>query len=263
MSQPVLMAVIALAIAMILTAAVAIVTFAGEHAMRAFRFTILSVVIGIAVVALQRAHLRINFTGSMPIGIYSLSPLPRAGVRRGMLVAVCAPVDAAKLGRLRGYLGAGACAEDTELLLKSVAAVAGDEVDVSSLAVTVNGCPLAQSRTLARDRSGHPLVPWPPGHYRLAPGQIWLYAYNPRSWDSRYWGPVTAEAVQARAAPLATLPWRFRSTSGEPGCGAARRAGPASSPGLHASAASSASPNLESRPALDHGGPATILWKQR
>lgn len=225
-------AFVTLAIALLLTVAVAIVTVADEQTMRAVKFTTLSMVIGVAVVALHRAHLRINFTDSMPIGIYSLSPLAPGGARRGMLVAICAPAHAARLGRQRGYLAAGPCPDETELLLKSVAAIAGDDVDITAAGVTVNGCPLPQSRPLPRDRSGRPLVRWPPGHYRLGSGQVWLYATNYRSWDSRYWGPVTTGAIQARAVPLVTLPWRFRSTSGEPGCDAARSAGSASSPGF-------------------------------
>ncbi|MHB8432290.1 MAG: conjugative transfer signal peptidase TraF [Candidatus Tyrphobacter sp.] len=227
MSQPVLIAILALAIAVVLTAAVALVTFADKQTARAFRLTMLNVVVGIAVIALQGAHLRVNFTGSMPIGVYSLSPLPPGGVRRGMLVAVCAPVDAAKLGRQRGYLAAGACPDDTELLLKSVAAVAGDVVDVMPRAAAVNGCPLPQSAPLRRDRSGRPLLGWQPGRYRLGPGQIWLYADNPRSWDSRYWGPGSAADALAVAVPLFTVGSAFRSTSG-----AARFASPASSPGF-------------------------------
>lgn len=231
MSQPVFITIVALAIAVLLTVAVAIVTFADKQTMRAVRFTTLSVVIVVAAVALQRAHLRINFTGSMPIGIYSLSPLAPGGARRGMLVAVCAPADPARLGRQRGYLAAGPCPDETELLLKTVAAIAGDDVDVTAAGVTVNGCTFPQSRPLPRDRSGRPLAPWPPGRYRLGQRQIWLSAPNPRSWDSRYWGPVPESGVRAEASPLLVLPGGFRSTSGELGCGAARCAGPATSPG--------------------------------
>jgi hypothetical protein len=58
-----------------------------------------NVFIGYMITAL---HLRFNFTSSMAVGIYRLVPLPKNGVRRGMLVAACAPPDAAELGRRRG-----------------------------------------------------------------------------------------------------------------------------------------------------------------
>jgi len=131
-----------------------------------------------------------------------LSPLPPEPLKRGMLVAACAPAYAAKLGVQRGYLAAGPCASGSELLLKSVAAVDGDLIDVRAGGVLVDGHLLPHSRPVARDRSGRRLKPWPPGRYRLAEDQIWLYADNDRSWDSRYWGPSAISAAIARASPL-------------------------------------------------------------
>ena len=126
MGQPVIMATVALAIAGTFTAAVAIVTLAAETLSRAVKLIGVVAVIAFAVVALQRANLRINFTGSMPIGIYLLLPLQPNGVKRGVLVATCAPAPAAEMGQQRGYLGVGPCADDTELLLKYVTAIGGD-----------------------------------------------------------------------------------------------------------------------------------------
>ena len=83
MGQPVLTATLALAIAVIFTAAIAIVTLAAETLSRAVKLIGVVAVIAFAVVALQRANLRINFTGSMPIGIYLLLPLQPNGVKRG------------------------------------------------------------------------------------------------------------------------------------------------------------------------------------
>jgi conjugative transfer signal peptidase TraF len=190
MGQPVLTATLTLAIAVIFTVAIAVVTLAAETPSRAVQVTGVVAVIAFAVVALQRASLRINFTGSIPIGIYLLLPLQPNAVKRGILVAACAPAHAAGTGRQRGYLSIGPCADSTELLLKSVVAVTGDEVDVTPAGVTVNGGLLLLSRPDAHDRAGRPLRSWPPGHYRLVLPQAWLYAPNARSWDSRYWGPM-------------------------------------------------------------------------
>ena len=52
------------------------------------------------------------------------APYGEAGAR-------CPPTRAAELGQQRGYIATGPCADDTELLLKSVAAIAGDNVDLS------------------------------------------------------------------------------------------------------------------------------------
>lgn len=202
MSQPVLMAALTLVAAVVVTAAIAVATFAKANTRRAIRVAIVGVAVALMALAIQHARLRINFTASMPIGIYSLSPLPAAGVERGMVVVACAPGAAAAVGQARGYLGAGPCPDGTEPLLKSAAAIAGDELDVTAAGVAVNGCRLPRSTPLARDRSGRRLVPWPQGHYRLGPGQVWLYADNARSWDSRYWGPGAARDVTGRAVPI-------------------------------------------------------------
>ena len=119
-----------------------------------------------------------------------------------MVVAVCAPDDAADLGRRRGYLSAGSCPRDTEPLLKIVAGVPGDDVVVSAEGVAVNGCALPNSAPLAFDQSDRRMSVWPSGPYRLRPNQLWLYASNPRSWDSRYWGPGGVAGIVARAVPL-------------------------------------------------------------
>jgi hypothetical protein len=102
------------------------------------------------------------------------------------------------------------------LLLKMIVAAGGDDVIVSENGVSVNGCVLPHSRQLAVDVAGRKLSRWPQGRYRLRSDQLWLYAANDQSWDSRYWGPAAAADVTAGAVPLFTAP---RSTSGEPGCG--------------------------------------------
>jgi conjugative transfer signal peptidase TraF len=167
---------------------------------------VLGVLIAVAFVTLRHAELRINFTESVPIGVYLLLPLPPDGAKRGVLVTACAPTDAEKLGRQRGYLAAGPCANNTELLLKSVAAIAGDEVDVTVSGVFVDGHLLPDSRSLSRDRSGRRLTTWPRGRRRLVSGQVWLYAAEDRSWDSRYWGPASVPDVKAEAVALLVLP---------------------------------------------------------
>lgn len=205
MGQPILTATLALVIAISFTAAIAIVTLAADTPSRAVKLIGVVAVTAFVVVALQRANLRVNFTGSVPIGIYLLLPLQPYGVKRGMLIAACAPTRAAEIGRQRGYLGAGPCADDTELLLKYVPAMAGDGIDVTAAGVVVNGHLLLHSRPASRDRSGRRLVPWPRGVYRLVEGEVWLYAANDRSWDSRYWGPAANSDIVAKVVPLLRL----------------------------------------------------------
>jgi conjugative transfer signal peptidase TraF len=162
----------------------------------------------VAIVVLDRvivvSGLRFNVTSSMPVGIYRLAPIPRAGVQRGMLVAACAPLNAAQLGRRRGYLSSGECAGNTEPLLKTIVAIAGDNVSTSESGIIVDGRLLRDSKPVSLDSAGRRLVPWPPGYDRLRPNQVWLYADHPKSWDSRYWGP--ARNVLARVIPVVIKP---------------------------------------------------------
>jgi hypothetical protein len=77
---------------------------------------------------------------------------------------------------------------------------------VSADGVAVNGCLLPHSRALSRDAAGRRLSPWPRVHFQLGRGELWLYAANDRSWDSRYWGPTPVEDVLARAIQLLVIP---------------------------------------------------------
>src|SRR5579862_2638122 len=205
MGQPALTSIVALGIAAVFTAAMAIGTSANAYMVRAIRATAIGVFIAVATVAIEYSGLRINFTASIPIGLYLRLPLPSSGVKRGMLVAACAPARAAQVGRRRAYLAAGPCAEGTELLLKYVEAIAGDEVEITPYGGFVNGCRLQNSQPAPDDSSGRRLVSWPRGTHRLAPGELWLFAPNNRSWDSRYWGPALQSNITAQMIPLFTF----------------------------------------------------------
>jgi conjugative transfer signal peptidase TraF len=177
---------------------------------RRLRILRLCAFVGVIVLilhAIAALDLRFNFTPSMPLGIYRLTPLSKSGVERGSFVAACAPPVAAELGRRRGYLSTGGCPAAAEPLLKVVAAVAGDSVTVSASGVAVNECLLPHSRALSHDTAGRRLSPWPQGHFQLGRGELWLYAPTDRSWDSRYWGPASLADISARAVPVLAAPW--------------------------------------------------------
>lgn len=217
-SQPSLVLAFALALGLITAAAVASVAFIKTRKTRALHIGACAAGIIFLEQVFSELDLRFNFTPSMPLGIYRLTPaLPKGELSRGTIVAVCAPRIAAEVGRRRGYLAAGRCQAGTELLLKMIVADGGDDVVISRNGVSVNGCKLPNSRQLASDGAGRRLSRWPEGHYRLRGDELWLYAANDRSWDSRYWGPAAAADVTARAIPLLTAPL-FRSTSFQLNC---------------------------------------------
>lgn len=151
---------------------------------------------------LLRLFLCINVvSASMPRGIYLLLRPP--GQPRPFLALLCLPPDLARRGRARGYLGVGACPGGAAALLKPVVAAAGDVVEVGARGVSVNGELLPRSAPLAVDRQGRPLAVRWSGPVTLPAGSfLALSTFDSRSWDGRYWGPLPASSLRARALPL-------------------------------------------------------------
>jgi conjugative transfer signal peptidase TraF len=154
---------------------------------------------------------RVNTSASLPRGLYAEVPsawMGRPG--RGDLVVACPPPAAAELARRRSYLADGPCAAGAAggaaPLGKVVLAVAGDEVIVAAAGLAVNGRAVPASRLVPRDAAGRPLPHPAFGGCRVHPGELWLFApYHPRSYDSRYFGPVATAAVRGRLVPLAVV----------------------------------------------------------
>ena len=158
---------------------------------------------GFAIVAgCHSAGLWINTTDSMPMGLWRQAADQAA--RPGDVVLLCLPkTPATELGQARGYIAPGPCATGQEILLKPIAAGAGDVVTVSPSGVSVDGRAIANSAQLARDSQGRPLPAYPAGTYRVPSGEIWLVSpHNPRSFDSRYFGPVPASLVRSTVRPV-------------------------------------------------------------
>jgi conjugative transfer signal peptidase TraF len=171
---------------------------------------VLLIVVGVlAALAVLLSFCRFNTSGSLPRGLYLEAPrgwLGRAPAR-GDLVLACAPPAGGELARRRGYLGDGPCnagaAGGAAQLGKVVVAVAGDEVTFDRAGLAVNGRAVPVSRPAARDTAGRPLAHYPFGRCRTKPGELWLLApYHPRSYDSRYFGPVAAAAIRGWLIPV-------------------------------------------------------------
>jgi type IV secretory pathway protease TraF len=74
--------------------------------------------------------------------------------------------------------------------------VAGDWVKVDVLGLSVNGRRIAGTRPLPKDAQGRPIAAFPFGVYRLRRGEFWAGSRrHPRSFDSRYFGPVQESDV--------------------------------------------------------------------
>lgn len=149
-------------------------------------------------------RLTYNPSDSVAVGWYRVDPLdhrtsspPRPlppPLHVGSIVLVPLPAEAAALAAQRGYL-------PTRIpLLKRVGAVAPQEVCITDDSVRIDGVPSAA--VLPADRWGRPLPSWQQCR-RLRPGELFLLSVtNPASFDSRYFGPVSASAVIGVAHPV-------------------------------------------------------------
>ncbi len=145
-------------------------------------------------------RLTYNPSDSVAVGWYRVDPLdhrassPARPLSVGSIVLVPLPAESAALAAQRGYL-------PTRIpLLKRVGAVAPQEVCITGGRVRIDGVPSAA--VLPADRWGRPLPSWPQCR-RLRPGELFLLSVtNPASFDSRYFGPVSAAAVIGVARPV-------------------------------------------------------------
>jgi conjugative transfer signal peptidase TraF len=154
----------------------------------------------LGLMGLRCTGYEINLSASMPRGLYRVTHDPLAV---GHFVAICLPRPIAQFGRARGYLTAGACADGQQPVLKRIAAMAGDQIEVQPEAVTINNTRMPNSAVYDQDSHGRalPHVPW--GTYTLRSGELWVMStYVANSWDSRYYGPVSVSSVYATARPV-------------------------------------------------------------
>jgi conjugative transfer signal peptidase TraF len=144
--------------------------------------------------------LRINASPSLPVGLYVTSTNPEAN-----LVEFCPAEPFASFAISRGYRDGGACRDGAAPLMKPVVAQAGDVVEMSAEGIAVNGRLLANTAPRTTDSIRRPLISWPVGRYVVAPDTIWVASsHHPRSFDSRYFGPVPTNAIRDHVRPLLT-----------------------------------------------------------
>ena len=148
--------------------------------------------LGWAAIATSPPRLVYNASDSVPVGWYRISPVNSWAP--GDLVLVHLPPEVRSLAAQRGYLPADVP------LLKTVAAMTPQRVCVVDSQVLIDGVVVA--RRLRWDRQGRALPTWQACR-RLVGNELFLLSSsNPASFDSRYFGPVSADAVIGRAQPL-------------------------------------------------------------
>lgn len=159
---------------------------------------------GLVVAAsyMAQASLYVNFTRSLPIGLYRrIGGAPA----RGDLVVACLPRHAGEFARRRGYVWRGDCPGGAAPVGKLILGAAGDTVSLTRAGFAVNGRPVLNSRVVDRDSKGRAISHYPFGRYVVRRDEAWLFSpFHPLSFDSRYSGPVDVNEVRARIAPLWT-----------------------------------------------------------
>ncbi len=89
---------------------------------------------------------------------------------------------------------------DGTLLVKRLAGLPGDLVDVTAAGVRVNGQLLAEGLALA-GKLGHAAADFT-RHYRVPQGQFLALGTDPSSLDGRYYGPLPQDRIRGRARVL-------------------------------------------------------------
>ena len=154
------------------------------------------------VTLMHSVGLRINHTPSLPIGIWRVSPLIKP-LARDSVVSFCPPEIALFHAALRqGIIGNGSCEGGWEALLKPIVALPGDLVEVKDTGVAVNGATVPHSARIAFLDGAIPL-----GAYAVQEEEVWVIASShPRSFDSRYFGPIPIENIEGLAEPIFVWP---------------------------------------------------------
>jgi conjugative transfer signal peptidase TraF len=139
--------------------------------------------LGVTMAMPPRPRLVWNASASAPLGLYGITY--NATIRRGSTVLARLPADMRALAAARRYLPSNVP------LIKSVAAVAGDEVCALGPTIFIDGEPVATRRSY--DFAGR-ILPWWEGCHRLRDGELLLLMRgSAASFDGRYFG-VTARA---------------------------------------------------------------------
>lgn len=132
-----------------------------------------------------------NASESAPIGLYRLKPAPQ--LAKGDMVAAIVPEPFRQLADHRRYVPADVP------LIKRVRAIGGDYVCTRGKWLLINSQFVApRLRTDSRGR----MLPWWRGCRTLASDEFMLLGDHPRSFDSRYFGPVQRTAILGRTLPL-------------------------------------------------------------
>jgi conjugative transfer signal peptidase TraF len=147
-----------------------------------------------------KSGLILNVTPSMKRGLY----LSQKGIiGRGDIVSACLIEPYKQVGIARNYIEKGEKCNGSDPLIKQVIAVPGDDVMLTDSYIEVNG-DIYPYKTYYQDSLQRPLAVYPRGKYFKTKGYWLIGNHDMKSWDSRYWGPVSKEQIISKLKPVLT-----------------------------------------------------------
>ncbi|WP_273772452.1 conjugative transfer signal peptidase TraF [Brucella intermedia] len=162
---------------------------------------VVGIMLGAIAVAFVSGY-RLNLTPSEPLGLWRIQPLHRT-VASGDLVFICPPITALfEEARHRGYLRRGSCPGGVAPLIKPVAALSGQHVEIGA-GVVIDGKKLPASNIRATDGEGRAIRPYAGGVVPAA--HLFLHSSYASSYDSRYFGPIPESGLLGLARPILTF----------------------------------------------------------
>ncbi|AUX79336.1 conjugative transfer signal peptidase TraF [Sinorhizobium fredii] len=161
-----------------------------------------AMLVGLLSAAAFLGGFRLNLTPSEPLGLWRIEAPSRA-IAVGNLVFVCPPVTPLfEEARRRSYLVRGLCPGGVAPLIKAIAALPGQNVEIDE-DVRIDGRLLPSSRLRKIDGAGRPLKSFAGGI--VPPGYLYLHSHFKSSYDSRYFGPIPETGLLGLARPVFTI----------------------------------------------------------
>lgn len=157
---------------------------------------VLSTFIFIAIIFMNsgKKYLVYNHTDSIPKGFYYLNnDIDIESVKNGDLIVFDVPDQVKEMVIYRRWLNVN------DTLTKPVSAKAGDFVCTNNRTVIVNN--ISYGPIEEYDSNGREM-PWFKYCGTVKKGEVFVFIDNSKSFDSRYYGPIPAAELTAKATPL-------------------------------------------------------------
>jgi len=149
-----------------------------------------------APAALQHSALRLNASASVPTGLY------RVVSRTSRYAAICLPEPVLATAHQAGlFIPPGECPDGKEPILKPIyRATADAPIAFGPGGFSIGHRVLNKTAAKLRSKTGEPLSHIAYGSYATG---LWAISdYNPDSFDSRYFGPISEANVRYYAVPF-------------------------------------------------------------